>query len=230
MGLLGASLLVPRGNAAETFGGSLAVTSDYVVRGISRSNQRAALQADAHVVTDGGLAGGIFASSVQFDEGDHRNAEINPFLGFSWLVSDTWRAKSLVSYYVYAWNDSGSQYNYAELSLVAAFRDWLDLDLYYSPNSPRYVRGRGLTGVSTESAQITVRTPLRHQVAASAGLGYSQVSGPGGGGYPYWSAGGIVDLAPWTVSLSYIDTTAEAALLYSAAAHHQWGVSVIWQY
>ncbi|HEY4971090.1 MAG TPA: TorF family putative porin [Steroidobacteraceae bacterium] len=226
------TLFLPRWNhAAETWGGSLAVTSDYFVRGISRSNDGAAAQADLHVATDSGLIGGVFASSVKFDEGDHSNAELSGFIGYAWQPGSAWRAKILASYYGYVWNDSGSQYNYAELGFEAAFDDWLDVDLVYSPDAPRYVSGRGLAGVTAETAEVTARTPWSHRVAATLGAGYSQLGGAGGGGYVYWSAGGVVDLAPWSVSLAYVNTNAEAAaLFYSAAAHNRWTATVIWRF
>jgi hypothetical protein len=88
-----------------------------------------------------------------------------------------------------------------------------------------------LSGVAADSAEFTVRTPWRHRLAATAGLGYSRFAGPGGGGYAYWSVGGAWDLAPWTLSLSYVNTGAEAAaLFYSAAAHDRWIAAVIWRF
>ncbi|MHB8720108.1 MAG: TorF family putative porin [Steroidobacteraceae bacterium] len=221
-------------HAAETWGGSLAATSDYFVRGISRSSDGAAAQADLHVATDSGLIGGVFASSVKFDADEHRNAELSGFIGYAWQPSSAWRTKVVASYYGYAWNDAGSRYNYAELSFEAAFDDWLDVDLVYSPDTPRYVFGTGLTGVAAETAEVTARTPWSHRVAATAGVGYSQLGGAGGaagGGYAYWSAGGVLDLAPWSVSLAYVNTNAEAAaLFYSAAAHNRWTATVIWRF
>lgn len=229
--LLTATILPRWSGAAESWGGSLAVTSDYLVRGISRSNQGPALQADLHVATDAGLIGGVFASSVQFDSGDRRNAELSAFLGRAWQVNSAWRAKILASYYGYINNDSGSQYNYAELGFEAAFDDWLDIDVVYSPDAPRYVSGKGLAGVTCKTAEVSMRTPWRHRVAATAGAGYSQLSGPGGGGYAYWSAGGVLDLAPWSFSLAYVNTSAEAtALFYSGAAHNRWTATVIWRF
>ena len=229
------ALFLPRLNhAADSWGGSLAVTSDYLVRGISRSNQGAAAQADLHVATDTGLIAGVFASSVNFYEGDHRNAELSGFIGYAWQPSSAWRAKAVASYYGYVWNDAGSQYNYAEFGFEAAFDDWLDVGLVYSPDAPRYVFGTGLAGVAAETAEVTARTPWSHRVAATAGLGYSQLGGAGregGGGYVYWSAGGVLDLAPWSLSVAYVNTNAEAAaLFYSAAAHNRWTATVIWRF
>ena len=226
-----ASVLPRWSTAAESWGGSLAATSDYLVRGISRSNQGVAFQADLHVATASGLIGGVFASSVKFDPQDRRSAELSAFLGYAWQPSGDWRTKVLASYYGYAWNDSGSQYNYAEFEFDAAYGDWLDVDAVYSPDAPRYIRRRGLTPVSAETAEATVHTPWRHRLAATAGVGYSHLAGPRGGGYAYWSAGGVLDLAPWSISLTYVNTSAEAvALFYSAAAHNRWTASAIWRF
>ena len=224
-------LLPLQSHAAESWGGTLAVTSDYLVRGISRSNNGGAIQADLHVAADSGLIGGVFASSIRFDAADHLNAEFSGFVGFAWQPSRVWRARALASYYSYAWNDSGSQYNYAELALEASYDDWLDINLVYSPDAPRYVPSRGLTGVSAPSADVTVRTPWFHRIAATAGVGYSHLSGPGAGGYAYWSAGGTLDLAPWSISLSYVSTNAQAAALFgSAAAHNRCSATIIWRF
>jgi uncharacterized protein (TIGR02001 family) len=228
---MGAAFLPQWGHAAESWGGSLAATSDYMVRGISRSNHDAAVQADLHIAFDSGLIGGVFASSVQFDSGDHRNTELSAFVGFAWQAGGAWRTKVLASYYSYPWNDSGSQYNYVELGFEAAYDDWLDINVVYSPDAPRYISDKGLTGVSAQSADLTLRTPWYHRMAATGGVGYSHLAGPWGGGYAYWSAGGIVDLAPWSISLSYVNTDAEAAaLFYSAAAHNRWTATVIWRF
>jgi uncharacterized protein (TIGR02001 family) len=225
---LGAAFLPRWGNAAESWGGSLAATSDYMVRGISRSNHGAAVQADLHIAFDSGLIGGVFASSVQFDSGDHRNTELSAFVGFAWQTGNAWRTKVLASYYSYPWNDSGSQYNYVELAFEAAYDDWLDLNVIYSPDAPRYFLDKGLAGVSAETGEVTLHTPWRHRVAATAGVGYSRLGGPRGGGYAYWSAGGVMDLAPWSISLTYVNTDAEAAaLFYSAAAHNRWAATLI---
>ena len=74
-----ADMLAEQGllSAAEVWGESLAATSDYLIRGISRSDQHAALQADVHVASESGFIGGVFASSVQFDSADRRSAELS---------------------------------------------------------------------------------------------------------------------------------------------------------
>src|ERR1700693_5389486 len=55
MGLIGGSQQLC---AADAWGGSVSVTSDYLVRGISRSNDRPALQIDLHYLNKSGFLGG----------------------------------------------------------------------------------------------------------------------------------------------------------------------------
>src|SRR5882757_5603289 len=162
-------------SAAEVWGESLGATTDYLIRGISRSNQHAALQADVHVVSESGFIGGVFASSVQFDCGDRRSTELSGFVGFSPRHTGPWRTRVLAGCYGYLWNDSGSQYNYAELTLEAAYDSWLTFGVVYSPDAPRYLRQQGLTGVSSTSAEGNLRTPWRRDFAAPTGPGYSEV-------------------------------------------------------
>src|SRR5271165_4487204 len=44
-----------RSEGADLWGGSLGLTSDYIVRGITRSNDQAALQLDLHYLNSSGL-------------------------------------------------------------------------------------------------------------------------------------------------------------------------------
>jgi uncharacterized protein (TIGR02001 family) len=226
-----ASLIPGMVSAAEIWGESLAATSDYLIRGISRSNQHAAVQADAHVASDNGFIGGIFASSVQFDASDTRNAEVSAFAGFSPRQTGSWRTRVLASYYGYLWNDSGSQYNYAELTFEATYESWLGFEVVYSPDAPRYLPYRGLAGVNSTAAEFNLRAPWRRHFTAAGGAGYSEFGGPRGRGYAYWSVGAVADFSPCSISLFFVDTDAGAKkLFYSAAAHDQWTATVIWRF
>ena len=217
--------------ADESVGGSLDLTSDYLVRGVSRSNQEPAVQADLHVITDRGFLAGLFASSAQLDSRDPHSAELSAFAGLTWPAGADWHMKIVGSYYGYLFGNTGAQYNYAELEIEALYSGWLNLDCIYSPDSPRYVDGRGLRGVAQTSAEAGVHTPWYHHLAASAAAGRSLLGGPGGGGYTYWSAGGTADLAPVSLSVTYVSTSAGAAgLFYGAAAHNQWLATLIWRF
>jgi uncharacterized protein (TIGR02001 family) len=216
---------------ADSWGGSLAVTSDYIVRGISRSYDRAALQLDLHYSNTAGFVAGLFASNTQIDPDQPRDVELDAFAGFTWTAGSDWRGKALLSHYAYPWNRAGSGYNYDELDVDFAYRDWLDVALVYSPDTPRFLLSRGLFGVTSESAEVNLQRPVLGRLSATAGIGYSRLEGPDPSGYAYWSAGAAYSFAPVSLVVSYVKTTTAAkALFYNAASGGVWTGTIIWRF
>ena len=219
--------------AADVWGGSLAATSDYFVRGISRSNDQATPQLDLHYSNSAGFLAGLFASNTQIDSYGPRNVELSAFIGFAWSLGEEWRTKILISHYAYPWNNAGTQYNYDELDVDLAYQGWLHVNVGYSPNAPRYVPYPydRLIGVTEKSAEVSLQRPILGKLSATAGVGYSFLDGPDSGGYTYWSVGGSYDLQTVSLVLSYVDTSAEAkSLFYNAAATGRWTGTVIWRF
>ena len=220
--------------AAEKWGGSSALSSDYLVRGISRTSGGAALQLEFHYVDSTGFLAGAFVSNSRFDSHDREDAELSAFIGYVWSVSEEWRGKVLASHYVYPWNQSGSAYDYDELDVDLSYQGWLHFIVGYSPNTWRLYRDRyqiDLIRVSEKSAEVNLQRQVFGKFSLTAGAGYSYLSGPDSGGYPYWSGGAAYDLAPVTLALSYVDTSASAKpLFYNAAATGRWTATVLWRF
>jgi uncharacterized protein (TIGR02001 family) len=219
--------------AANEWGGSVALTSDYYVRGISRTSDNPALQLDLHFSTQSGFLAGAFASNSQIDRSERRDAELSGFIGYARNLSDEWQGKIIASHYAYPWNRAGSHYNYDELDFDLAYQGWLRFSAGYSPNSPRYLPApyRKLVGVNEESAEVSVQRQLFAKLSVTAGVGYSFLDGPESAGYAYWSGGAAYDFRLLTVALSYVDTTAKAkALFYNAAASGEWTVTAIFRF
>src|SRR5207253_6491686 len=76
-----------------SWGGNLAVTSDFIYRGLSQSSGSAALQADLHADTPGGAFGGVWAST--------RAHDLDPYAVYD-LVLYLWHRLELCS----AWASS----------------------------------------------------------------------------------------------------------------------------
>jgi uncharacterized protein (TIGR02001 family) len=219
--------------AADEWGGSAALSSDYFVRGISRTSNDPALQLDLHYANPNGFVAGAFASNTRIDSGEPRDAEVSGFVGYVRNIGESWSARVLVSHYAYPWNRAGSHYNYDELDLDISYQGWLHFSAGYSPNSPRFVAApyHELIGVSEQSAEASVQRQLFGRLSLLAGVGYSHLGGPQSGGYGYWSAGAGYDLQSVTVAVSYVNTTPGAkALFYNAAATGEWTGTVIWRF
>src|SRR5271163_4916802 len=231
--LAGVSFASAQCLAADAWGGSLALTSDYFVRGVSRTNDQAALQLEMHYSSTSGFLAGVFASNTQIDPYESRDVELSAFIGYAWNLAEDWRGKILASYYAYPWNQLGNQYNYQDLNLDLAYQGWLHFSLEYSPDAPRYLTYpyEGLRGVAEKSAEVSLQRQVLGKLSATAGIGYSFLDGPDAGGYTYWSVGAAYDLRSLSLALSYVDTTAEAkSLFYNAAATGRWMGTVIWRF
>jgi uncharacterized protein (TIGR02001 family) len=215
------------------WGGSLTLTSDYLVRGISRTSHNAALQLDFHYSSPNGFVAGVFASNTQIDRSEPKDAELSGFIGFGWNLDEAWRARVLASHYAYPWNQAGSHYNYDELDLDLSYQGWLHFDLGYSPNSPRFLPSPypGLIGVSEKSAEVSAQRQIFGKLSLTGGVGYSFLEGPESGGYVYWSGGAAYDFRAITLDLAYVNTSPHAkALFYNAAATGQWTGTLIWRF
>lgn len=232
-GALGLSLALAssHSSAAGIWGGSVALTSDYFVRGITRTDDQAALQLDLHYADSSGILAGAFASNTQIDAGHSRDVELNGYLGFVWTGSGDWHGRVLGGYYAYPWNEVGSSYNYGELDLDLGYQEWFDVGMSYSPDAPRYLYDRGLIGVSGESLELNLQHRVFGGLSAASGAGYYYMAGPSGTGYVYWSVGASYNLAPLTLAVSYVDTGAGAKkLLYDNAATGRLTATVIWRF
>jgi uncharacterized protein (TIGR02001 family) len=232
-GALGLSLALasPHSPAAGNWGGSVALTSDYFIRGITRSNDQAALQLDLHYADNSGILAGVFASNTQIDGDHYRDVELDGYMGFAWTGSGDWHGRVLGGYYAYPWNEHGSSYNYGELDLDLGYQEWLDVGMSYSPDAPRFLCDRGLVGVSAESLELNLQHRVIGKLSAASGVGYDYLGGPGGTGYVYWSVGASYDLAPVTLAVSYVDTGAGAKkLFYDDAATGRFSATVIWRF
>jgi uncharacterized protein (TIGR02001 family) len=231
--LVGFGCISTQTRAADGWGGSVELASDYFVRGISRSNNNAALQLDIHYSNPNGFVAGAFASNTQIDRSQPKDVELSGFAGFAWNLDEAWRARVLASLYVYPWNRMGSHYDYDELDLDVSYQGWLHFDVGYSPNSPRFLAFPypELIGVTEKSAEVSAQRQIFGKLSLTAGVGYSFLDGPQSGGYLYWSGGAAYDFQSLTLVLAYVSTSDRAkALFYNAAATGQWTGTLIWRF
>jgi uncharacterized protein (TIGR02001 family) len=216
---------------AQSFGGSLDVTSDYLVRGISRTDDHSALQLDLHYLDPSGFVADFFASNTQFAPNAPRNAELSALLGYVWAQSPDWQGKILLGNYSYPWNRAGSFYNYDEIAFEEGYRDWLRIDIAYSPDTRRYYYDLGTVRAQAEWAELNVQRPLIGKLSATAGVGYYESDGANSAGYGYWSVGAAYDIAPISLALSFVGASRDANLLfYNAAVGGRWSGTVIWRF
>jgi uncharacterized protein (TIGR02001 family) len=229
--LAGLAVGTARCAEGDLFGGSVGVTSDYLVRGISRSDDHGALQLDLHYLDASGFVAGIFASNAQLNSHLSSSAELDAFIGFAWGSGRDWQGRALLGHYAYPWSNTRSSYDYDELDLDLSYREWLNAHFTYSPDAPLISTYHGLIGVTAESAEVNLQHRVFGKLSAMAGVGYAFYKGQEPSGYGYWSVGAAYELAPVSLVLSYVNTTTAAkALFYNAAADNRWSGTIIWRF
>jgi uncharacterized protein (TIGR02001 family) len=222
-----------RSAAASAWGGSIGLTSDYMVRGISRTDDQPALQLDLHYAHSSGFLAGFFESNTRIEGNEPRDVELSGFIGWGWNISPDWNTKVVLSHYAYPWNRRGSRYDYDELDLDVAYQGWLHLNLEYSPNSPRFLPHPyfALIGENQKSAEISLQRPIWRKLSLTAGVGYSFLDGAESEGYTYWSAGAAYDIRSVSLVFAYVNTSDAAKVLFpNAASSNRWTGTVIWRF
>lgn len=109
-------------NASEASGPDIAfnvaVGSDYVFRGVSQTEEGAAISAGVDL-TSGSFYAGAWASNVSFADDDDTNAEVDVYGGYRTEVSG-WAVDVGGIVYLYANQPDGADYDYVEAKLAVS--------------------------------------------------------------------------------------------------------------
>jgi uncharacterized protein (TIGR02001 family) len=117
----------------------VALTSDYIFRGVSQSQEEAAVQAGLNFEHESGFYTGIWGSSVDFtpdgtapaDE-DGANVEIDAFVGYGFDIAEGWAGDVQLVRYFYPGTETGVDYDYNELIGSVTWNEMITASLGYS--------------------------------------------------------------------------------------------------
>lgn len=225
-------------------GGNVAVTSDYIYRGVSESDGHGALQADVHVANAAGTFAGVWASTRDRNLVPGAAGELQLYLGQRFTLGSDWsavlaaRADGLVG------NDASGSDDYQELGLTFAWLDRWTLSLSAIPSAVRYLTyntryanaeyyrlARSPAWVADTAAQwLLVR---RLFVTAGVGYYYAGSRGPtplAATGYTYGNAGLAYQLGRWRVDLGYFGAQRRAERLFPYPVANRLAGTVSWQF
>ena len=218
--------------ADALWGGSLTATSDYRVRGLSKTRGDAAVQGGIHAHSTSGWFLGAWASSISRARND-TTLEIDAYLGLAANITPDWDTKVVATHYDYP-DGAGTNYAYDELSVSLAFRSRLIGTVSWSPNMRSY--GRYQQRWDTESGtsicyELTGLQPLTSGLSFSAGVGYSDLTDLFDSGYWYWNTGISYTLGALQLDVSRIDSDAAAEQLFGErVTQATWSAAVSWRF
>jgi len=186
--------------------GNVAVTSDYVFRGASQSNENPAAQAGVDV-TSGSFYAGAWASTVEF--GDETDAEIDLYGGYRTEAAGYALDFGVVGY-LYAGDPSTSDYDFVEVKAAASRAVGpftVGAAIFYSPDF--------FGAVDEEAIYTEVNAAFspadKWSFSAALGNQYMDVSND----YVTWNIGGAFSLTDnLALDVRYHDTDYSGSPLY----------------
>ncbi|NGP54089.1 TorF family putative porin [Thioalkalivibrio sp. XN8] len=182
------------------YGGSLALTSDYVFRGVTQTDEGPALQGSLDVGLANGVYAGVWASNVDFDAPDGIDLEVDIYVGWTLeFANETWLDLQLVRY-LYPGANPGFGINYNEFIAAYGFRNYTATVAYTND----YLR-------SDESAlyyNFGAEFPLGDtEYTLAAAAGFNDISNVTGSDYWDYQVGVSRSWDAITADLSYYDTS-----------------------
>lgn len=189
------------------FSGNVGFVSDYTFRGISQTNEKAAIQGGIDWEHESGVYLGVWGSNVDFVPGDDASAEMDVYGGwgnsigaFSYGIGFT--------YYGYPGHVSSLDYDFFEGNLSAGYElmEGLEVGALYA-YSPDFFAGSGDAHYIEGSIGYSFDVGL--PVSLGATYGYQTIEDNATFALPdyaNWSATASVDIDSFTVGVSYRDT------------------------
>lgn len=178
-----------------------ALTTDYVYRGVSRSDGHGAAQLGVDLSSEIGLFGGVWASTTDIDTANrNRPREVDFYVGFVKHFGNDWSATVSINRYTFPGQTGNVDYDYEEFSALVGYQDrvWIQLDRTNSLSGH---------GTSANNVEIVGSWPFADSVSVTAGVGYFDVSESADRGYAYWQLGISRPLGWASIDLRYHDTS-----------------------
>ncbi len=189
---------------------NVALTSDYVFRGISQTRGDPALQAGARLGLDSGVYVSTWASGLKPLPDNGADAELDLVAGWSGALGDQWTLDANVTRYTYPGAErSSSDYNELVGTLTWRGRAWIlagwSNDVFGSGRAALY------TGVGG-------RLPLAHDVAIESGVGRYDLANALGRSYVHAYVAVDYTHAAFTFRAALHDTDHAARILFPQLA------------
>lgn len=184
-----------------TASASVALTTDYIWRGVSQTNNEPAIQGSVDLAHDSGAYIGVWGSNVEF--GDDTSLELDIYAGFS----NAFNIGSATVTYDVGWlryeYPAESSLNFNELYGGLSFSPVENLNF-----GAKYYYGLRIEHTHPgDYRDFSIDYTLPEEVGAFTLLGHAgQYDVVGGDDYWDWKVGVAKDLGPFNIEVAYTDT------------------------
>jgi uncharacterized protein (TIGR02001 family) len=154
------------------FKAEVALATDYIFRGYSRSDSAPVLQAGLRYRHDAGFSAGLWGSTVDFPAvtgaDDERGGELRAFAGFGRPIGQNWSWSLFVVHSEFFGVDPRFDNSYTEADASAQFRDLFTVTVAYTDD---YL-GSDISGLFVE---LSGSYPLPRNFHLAAGIGWAEL-------------------------------------------------------
>lgn len=191
-----------------SFSGTVSVVSDYIFRGISQTDEGAAIQGSLEWKHEAGPFIGVWGSSVDFDDRDQASVELDWYGGYGGeFRAVKYDARAI--YYSYPGANVANDYDYWELGLSLGYEPLSDTTVTVGYNySPDYFAESGDSHYAWGEVKYSLGM-LAVPVTVKGGGGRQWIDDNARFGTPdywHWSAGLAVTIQGVDLSVTYSDT------------------------
>lgn len=191
--------------AQPTWGGSVSLATNHLLRGISRSSNDPSLSAELHAQGASGWFAGVWTATSRPRGMDDTALDVAASLGLGGLFGERLSWRGTWSHYESPWQRNARWYRYNELSLDLQLRDVLLLSASWSPDTSVYSPYTGATPrVDAFAGEISARRALDGGLYVHGGAGWREYGGSVDTGYAYGSVGIGWNGRQWGADLSYV--------------------------
>ena len=187
--LLAATVAVVFARPAQgSMGGAVTLASDYVLRGVSESDNNPVLQGDLHWNFPVGWSAGVWASQLR-TQPRSADGEVAAYLQWQRAISSDFDLGASYTHYQYLNDARPVTYNYDELAVSLAWRDQLYLAATWTPKLNLYSASAGpAPDRHVYTVEASWHRTLVRRLDFSAGLGFYDPQGVDYGSYSYGNA------------------------------------------
>jgi uncharacterized protein (TIGR02001 family) len=176
---------------AASFGGDVAVTTDYIYRGYSQTNNKGATQIDLHASTQTGTFLGVWASTLDNKYQPWASFDVEEYIGQRFDLSSAWNTSITATNYQYLGGHQHYSSDYQQLTASVSYLDRWTFSISAIPNMLRY----GLFGeyrlgrYPAFDAETSGQWLIYNSFFVTAGAGYYLFMGTDSFPKPYPSTG-----------------------------------------
>lgn len=219
-----------------SWGGNVALTSDFIYRGLSESSGDPAIQADLHADTPGGTFGGAWSSTRDHDLDPYAGYDLEIYLGHRVELGNAWAASVSARGRFYVGRTQELSDDYQQISGALIWLDRWALSLSVIPNAPRYWYQTRISRSPAWVADTTGQWLIGHGLFLTGGAGYYRSTGTGprrfaASGYGYGNAGLALEWRRWRIDVGYFLASRQAREIYSyPLADHHFAGTLSWRF